>query len=117
MRLHDLVLNQAELLTGKLEAESRELLRLQCNGAVSILTNQLRIDPEQCREEFVAAACLYALSDWYQGKPGEDFQEFRAGDLTVKPGARSAGNPQSLKQQALAILRPYLKDGFRFMGV
>lgn len=113
MTVTDQVFSQAELLTGEPDASSRELLRLLCGAAVSALTAQLRdgVLPEDCREEFVAAASLWALSQWNRG---EEVQEFRAGDLTVKKGSTA---PEGLKQQALALLRPWLKSGFTFTGV
>lgn len=111
MRLSDQVLNQAELLTGTLDDTGRERLRLLCAAAVHALSRQLRdtVTPDDIREDFVAAASLYALSRWGWG---EEIQEFRAGDLTVKKG--QAGN---LEAEALALLGPYLKTGFAFLGV
>lgn len=119
MRLTDQVLTQAELLAGDMEDAGRELLRILCGAAVNTLRCQLReeITPEDCREEFIAAASLYALAEWYRGRAGAEVQEFRAGDLTVKQGDGAAHAPESLKAQALALLRPYRKDSFRFMGV
>ena len=119
MRILDQVMMQAELLTGELDGPGRELLRLLCSAAVSTLQFQLKADitPEQCREEFVTAASLYALAELYRGKGNTQFQEFRAGDLTVKRGTGAARSPESLKAQALELLRPNLKDSFRFLGV
>ena len=119
MRILDQVIMQAELLAGTLDGPGRELLRLLCGAAVNTLGCQLKeeITPEQCRENFVAAASLYALAEWYRGKPGEAVEEFRAGDLTVKQGTGTARSPESLKAQALELLRPNLKDSFRFLGV
>ena len=119
MRLNDQVFNQAELLAGDMEETEKELLRLLCGAAVSTLRSQLRqeLTPEDCREDFVAAASLYALAQWYQGKQGQDMEEFSAGDLTVKQGAGAARSPEALKAQALALLKPYRVDSFRFMGV
>ena len=119
MMIAEQVFAQAELLAGSLEDAGRELLRLLCGAAVNSLRCQLReeLSPEDIREDFVAAASLYALAEWYRGKGNAEFQEFRAGDLTVKQGDGTAHSPESLKAQALALLRPYRKDGFRFMGV
>ena len=105
------------LTAGFTQEERRELLRLLCGAAVSALSARLEIPPEDCLEEFVAAASLYALAEWYCGKQRERFQEFRAGDLTVKPGEGTALSPASLKAQAMELLRPYWKDSFRFQGV
>ena len=107
MTLNDQVLNQAELLAGEMD----ERLRLLCGAAVAILTGRLRdgVAPEDIREPFVTAASLMAYARWSQGR---DIQEFRAGDLTVKKG--QAGIPEG---EALALLAPYLKPGFAFLGV
>ena len=107
MTLNDQVLNQAELLAGEMD----ERLRLLCGAAVAILTGRLRdgVAPEDIREPFVTAASLMAYARWSRGR---DIQEFRAGDLTVKKG--QIGDFQG---EALAMLAPYLKSGFVFLGV
>ena len=99
--------NQAELLAGEMD----ERLRLLCGVAAALLTGQLRdgVAPEDIREPFVTAASLMAYARWSRG---QDVQEFRAGDLTVKKG--QAGIPEG---EALALLAPYLKPGFAFLGV
>ena len=111
MTLTDQVLNQAELLTGQLDDAGRERLRLLCTVAAEMLSRQLREEtaPEDIREEFVAAASLLAFSRWSRG---EDIQEFKAGDLTVKKGQNA-----NLERETLALLGPYLKSGFSFLGV
>ena len=107
MRLADQVLNQAELLAGEMD----ERLRLICTVTVGSLSRQLREEtaPEDIREDFVAAASLCAFSRWSRG---QEVQEFRAGDLTVKKGQVA-----NLEAEALALLGPYLKTGFTFVGV
>lgn len=107
MTITDQVLNQAELLAGEVD----ERLRLLCTVTVGSLSRQLRdeISPEDIREDFVAAASLCAFSRWSRG---QDVQEFRAGDLTVKKGQAA-----ELEGEALALLAPYLKQGFAFLGV
>ena len=107
MTLNDQILIQAELLAGEMD----ERLRLLCWVAVALLTGQLRdgVAPEDIREPFVTAASLMAYARWSRGR---DIQEFRAGDLTVKKG--QAGIPEG---EALALLAPYLKPGFAFLGV
>ena len=103
----DQILNQAELLAGQMD----ERLRLLCTVAEKSLSRQLREEtaPEDIREEFVAAASLCAFSRWSRG---QDVQEFRAGDLTVKKEQTA-----NLEAEALSLLRPYLKSGFTFVGV
>ena len=107
MSIADQVLNQAELLAGEMD----ERLRLLCAVTAGSLSRQLRdgLTPEDIREDFVAAASLLAYARWSRG---QDVQEFRAGDLTVKKC--QAGNPEG---EALALLAPYLKPGFAFLGV
>ena len=107
MRVADQVFSQAELLAGEMD----ERLRLLCAVAQKQLSRQLQdgVTPEDIREDFVAAASLYALSRWGRG---EEIQEFRAGDLTVKKGQTA-----NLEAEALSLLRPYLKSGFTFVGV
>ena len=111
MTIADQVLNQAELLTGQLDDAGRERLRLLCTVAAGMLSRQLREEtaPEDIREPFVTAASLMAYARWSRGR---DIQEFRAGDLTVKKG--QVGDFQG---EALALLGPYLKSGFVFLGV
>ena len=107
MTLNDQVLNQAELLAGEMD----ERLRLLCGAAVALLTGQLRdgVAPEDIREPCVTAASLIAYARWSRGR---DIQEFRAGDLTVKKGQIG-----DFQEEALALLAPYLKSGFVFLGV
>ena len=107
MTIIDQVLNQVELLAGEMD----ERLRLMCTVTVGSLSRQLREEtaPEDIREEFVAAASLLAFSRWSRG---EDIQEFKAGDLTVKKG-----QAEDYQGEALALLAPYLKPGFVFLGV
>ena len=107
MTLNDQVLNQAELLAGEMD----ERLRLLCAVAEKQLSRQLRdgVTPEDIREDFVAVASLLAYARWSRG---QEVQEFRAGDLTVKKGR--AGN---LEGEALSLLGPYLKSDFVFLGV
>ena len=107
MTLNDQILIQAELLAGEMD----ERLRLLCAVAQKQLSRQLRdgVTPEDIREDFVAASSLCAFSRWNRG---QEVQEFRAGDLTVKKG--QAGN---LEEEALTLLAPYLKPGFAFLGV
>ena len=107
MTILEQILDQAELLAGAMD----ERLRLMCTVAEKHLSRQLREEtsPEDIPEEFVAAASLLAYARWSQG---QDVQEFRAGDLTVKKG-----QPEDLKGEALALLGPYLKPDFVFLGV
>ena len=120
MKLTDQVILQAQSLAGEAEEADLALLRLLCGTAVSNLSRQLReeITPEDCREEFVAAASLYALSSLNSAEDSGKVEEFKAGDLTVKQGAASLdAASRCLERQAEQIIRPYLKDSFSFQGV
>ena len=111
MTIADQILNQAELLTGEMDDAGRERLRLLCTVAAGTLSRQLRdeLSPEDIREEFVTAASLLAYARWSRG---EEIQEFKAGDLTVKKGQSA-----HLERETLELLKAYLKSGFTFLGV
>lgn len=119
MTVADQVIAQAQQLAGRTDDAGEELLHLLCRAAVRTLSARLRenLTPEDCREDFVTAASLYALGQWYQGRAVEPLQEFKAGDLTVKAGTDGAGSPRCLMQQALLLLQPYCRPGFLFRGV
>ena len=107
MTIFEQILEQAELLAGAMD----ERLRLTCAAAEKYLSRQLREEtsPEDIPEEFVAAASLLAYARWSRG---QEVQEFRAGDLTVKKG-----QAEDFTGDALALLGPYLKPDFVFLGV
>ena len=114
------VFAQAVLLAGELDGKQRALLEVLCASAASSLALRLRegTRPEDCSGDFVAAASLMALS--YLNTAAEDVraEEFKAGDLTIKQGAISKGDASKcLLQQAQALMEPYLKDRFAFLGV
>ena len=108
---------RALLMAGDLDEHRQELLRVLCAANTSSMEARLRdgLAAEDCREEFVTAAALCALADM---GGFEEVAEFRAGDLTVKTGhqdwEQSAG---SLRHQAEALMAPYMKDRFLFVGV
>ena len=60
-------------------------------------------------KDAVAVASLLAYARWSRG---QEVQEFRAGDLTVKKG-----QAEDFTGDALALLGPYLKPDFVFLGV
>lgn len=117
MTVTDQVIAQAQQLAG--DDQESELLNLLCRAAVSTLTAQLREDftPESCREDFVTAASLYALSQWQRGRQSGLLREFKAGDLTLKSADGGSVSPEILREQALELLRPYRKGAFSFRGV
>ena len=107
---------QAVLLAGPLTAQQKELLKVLCQAVSGSLAGRMKDGAvNDCRTEFVTAASLCALAAFREA--GNDtVQEFRAGDLTVKPGGQG-GSAQCLRQQAEEIIRPFLKDRFSFVGV
>ena len=109
------VLNRAAVLAGQLDAQQQAKLEILCTAAVSVLEQQLRegVTPEDCREAFVTAACLQVMAAM---EDCTDVSEFRAGDLTVKQN-RQGSSSQEFRDQARALMAPYLKDRFRFAGV
>ena len=114
------VFAQALLLTGKLEETQQELLRLLCGAAASSLALRLKegLRPQDCAQDFVAAASLYAVAALVEAGEGSSVEEFKAGDLTVKTGtADREGAARALFRQAELLARPYLADSFSFVGV
>lgn len=109
------VLDRAAALTGTLDEQQQARLELLCEAAVSVLEMQLKdgLTPEDCREAFIAAACLQALAAM---EDNGDISEFRAGDLTVKKTGKGTKS-RELQDQAKALMGPYLKDRFLFTGV
>ena len=114
----DIVYSQAALLAGQLDEKQAELLKILCQGAVGSLAARLRkgLTPEDCKADFVAAASLYALAALQEAGGTSDFEEFRAGDLTVKRSGMDTSS-RCLHRQAELIIQPYMKDSFAFLGV
>ena len=120
MTLTEEVFAQAVLLAGELSEAQTELLKLLCAAAVSSLSARLKegLTPENCKENFLAAASLNALAGLNCAETESGIQEFRAGDLTVKQGnTRQDMAARDLRQQAETLMGPYLKDRFSFVGV
>ena len=118
--MKELTFAQALLLTGELEDKRRELLRILSGAAVSSLELRLKegIRPQDCAQDFVAAASLYAVAALVEAGEGSSVEEFKAGDLTVKTGtADREGAARALFRQAELLARPYLADSFSFVGV
>ena len=108
---------RALLMSGDLDAHQQELLRVLCAANASAMEIRMRdaLTPEDCREEFVTAAALCALADM---GGFDEVAEFKAGDLTVKTGWQNGEqSAESLRRQAEALMAPYLKDRFWFVGV
>ena len=114
----DQVYARALLMAGDLDGRQQDLLRVLCAANGSALEARLRdsLTLEDCREEFITAAGLYALADL---GGFEEVSEFKAGDLTVKTGERQDRDQSAaaLRQCAETLMMPYLKDRFSFLGV
>ena len=110
--MNDQIYARALLMAGELDARQQELLRVQCEASAAILEARLRdgMTPEDCREVFVTAAALQAVAAMEEV---DAVSEFKAGNLTVKSGIRTTER----KYQAEALMGPYLKDRFLFVGV
>ena len=111
---------QALLLTGDLEQKQRELLRLLCNAAVASLQLRLKdgLKAEKYGQDLICAASLYAVAALGAAAEETVLEEFKAGDLTVRQsGGGKAAAAAALEKQADLLIRPYLADGFTFVGV
>ncbi len=110
------VFTQALLLAGTLDRRQQALLEVLCSAAVAALAGRLRegIAPEDHWEEFVTAACFYALAD-LKAMESAGVEEFKAGDLTVKSGSGDSG--EALQREAEKLMKPWLQDSFAFLGV
>lgn len=118
--MQEQVFAQAMLLTGELETKEQELLRLLCGAAVSSLELRLKegLNPEDCGQDFVAAASLYAVAALGDVREETVLEEFKAGDLTVRSrGKETDAASRALYRQAELLAKPYLADSFSFMGV
>lgn len=118
MTLTELVYAQAAALAGTMTESQQKLLRMLCAGAVSYITARLRPDVTQdsCQQTLVTAGALYALAQYQAAGAASDIREFRAGDLTVKPGGTGQSR-QALLEQVQVLMAPYWQDGFCFLGV
>ncbi len=114
--MKDRVFAQAALLAGELEENQEALLRLLCDSTVSSLEKKLKegLTPGDCEEDFAAAASFLALAALQS--VGTGVREFKAGDLTVVKD-REATASRCLRRQGEAIIEPYLRDSFAFLGV
>ena len=114
------VFSQALLLTGELEGKERELLRLLCGASASSLALRLKegITPQDCAQDFVAAASLYAVAALGEAREETVLEEFKAGDLTVRSSGKAKdAASRALQKQAQMLMEPYFADSFAFMGV
>ena len=118
MTLAQQVCAQARLMAQELAEENQALLEAVCAASASELKGQLRdnVGAEDCLTDFVTAAAMMALATMTDVGSMAQLEHIRAGDLTLR---RNSGDTmaQSLRQQAYALMRPYIKAGFSFVGV
>ncbi len=120
MTLSEQVFAQTQLLTGELDQQQTELLRLLCGITTASLTQRLKdgLSPGDCRADFVAAASLFALSALNGSQDSGNLEEFKAGDLSIKKGGGTKdAASRCLERQAELIISPYLKDRFAFVRI
>ena len=119
MTLKDQVFAQAALLAGDLSGRQTDLLEVLCTASTAALRARLKegLTPEDCKADFIAAASLFALAALNEAESGDQVEEFKAGDLTVKQGSRADAASRCLYNQAELMISPYLKDRFAFLGV
>ena len=118
--MKELVLAQALLLAGELGEREQELLRLLSHAAASSLELRLKegLSPQDCEQDFIAAASLYAVAALEESRAETEVEEFKAGDLSVKTGStKQEGAAKALFRQAEALMKPYFADSFAFVGV
>lgn len=118
MTIGEQVFSQALLLAGELSQQETELLRVLCQGAVASLTARLRrgLTPEDCRADFISAACLFALASMSSVDPMTATSQIAIGDVTIRRDQTDAAS-HCLRSQAELIIAPYLQDRFSFLGV
>lgn len=96
------------------------VLRALCKAAQTELKERLRPEftPEDCRENFVPAAALLAVSHYAAAtrSVGADVKSFSVGGFsaTAEDGG-TAG--KTLRAQAALLMKPFVKSGFSFLGV
>ena len=118
MTLTQQVYTQARLMAQELDEENQAMLEAVCAAAATQLKQQLRdnIGPEDCLTDFVTAAAMLALASMSDVGSMAQLEQVKAGDVTLRRNSSKVGT-QSLRQQAHALMRPYIKANFSFVGV
>ena len=103
------------LFGGSNTSAPRQLQEI-CEACAESLAARLRdgITPENIREPFVTAASYYSAAALLG--MGQDVEEFKVGDMTVRNRDISR-RQKDLYRQADVLIAPYLLDNFLFMGV
>lgn len=118
MSLTEQIYTQALVLTQDSTDMNLPMLEVLCRSAENALQQKLRegILPEDCKADFVAAASLLALAALSEMDDVAQMAQIQTGDLTLRRGSTDSA-ACCLRYQAEAIMMPYLKDKFAFMGV
>ena len=118
MTLIDEVYAQARVMAPRLNGENHAILEAVCRSAVGALKARLRTDltVEDCKEDFVTAASMLALSAMPQLDDMDQLEMITAGDLTLRKGSGNVA-ADCLRTQAELLMAPYVKDPFVFVGV
>ena len=118
MTLVEQVYTHARLMAQELAEENQPLLEAVCAAAVNELRQQLRdnIGPEDCLTDFVTAAAMFALASMSDLGSMAQLEQISAGDLTLRRNGNGTADA-CLRQQAQALMRPYVKAHFMFAGV
>ncbi len=118
MTLAEQVQTQAKLMAPELAGENPAVVEAMSAVAVASLRGQLRenLGPEDCLSDFVSAAAMLVLAAMGEVGSLSQVSRFTAGDLTVQ-AVGGEGKAQCLRAQARALMQPYVKSAFVFMGV
>ena len=118
MTLVEEVCARAKILAPRLNEENQPMLEAVCQSAVASLTARLRenLTVEDCKEEFVTAASMLALSAMSRVSDLDQLEQITAGDLTLRRGSGNMA-AECLRSQAELLMAPHVKDPFVFVGV
>jgi hypothetical protein len=118
MSLTEQIRAQALILIQDSTDVNLSLLDTFCRSAENSLRQKLRngITPDDCKADFIAAASLLALAALSETDDASQMAQIQTGDLTLRRGSTDSA-ACCLRYQAEAIMTPYLKDPFAFMGV
>lgn len=118
MTVQEQVFARALELSGTLDDRQTRLLEVLCRSAVTALRGQLQagMTPEDCLEDFTAAACLMALAAMTEAGEDAAVESFTAGDVSVRKEKNTAA-ANCLRNQARVMMMAYIRDPFAFLGV
>ena len=118
MTLVDEVYTRTRVLAPRLNGENQAMLEAVCRSTVTSLKARLRenLTVEDCREDFVTAASMLALSAMSHISDMDQLEQITAGDLTLRRGNGNMAS-ECLRTQAELMMAPYVKDPFVFVGV